>query len=242
MSQRHPSNRNLTLFNGNEWHGLSVYTDRGPQIENYLERAHRVLLDALEEHPRSSMIRCDLRVPKGCGEPDSGVISRFLASLQAQLDADADRKWMAGQRVHPCKLRHIWAREQDLATHGHYHVALLLNRDAYFSLGNFRSRAPGPDRENPPESGVTRNMADRIRKAWASALQLRPDKAAGLVHFPQNPVYRLDANSADFPQQFASAFYRVSYLTKADTKHYGDGLKSFGCSLLRILRRAVSAG
>lgn len=242
MSQRHPSNRNLTLFNENEWHGLSVYTDRGPLIENYLERAHRVLLDAVAEYPRSSLIRCDLRVPQGRDEPDAGVISRFLASLQAQLDADADRKWMAGQRVHPCKLRHIWAREQDSAIHGHYHVALLLNRDAYFSLGDLRNRAPESGRGKQPESDVTRNMAGRIRKAWASALRLTPEEAAGLVHFPENPVYRIDANSPDFGQQFASAFYRVSYLTKAHTKHYGDGLKSFGCSLLRILRRAVSAG
>jgi hypothetical protein len=237
MSQRHPSNKNLSLFNGNEWHGLSVYTDRGPQIEDYLKRAYRVLQDAVEEYPRSSMIRCEPRVPQGREAPDSGVMSRFLASLQAQLDADADRKWMAGKRVHPCKLRHIWAREQDSAIHDHYHVALLLNRDAYFSLGDFRKRAPGPGQENPAEMGVTQNMADRIRKAWASALGLRPEEAGGLVHFPDNPVHRIDANSADFFEQFASAFYRVSYMTKADTKHYGNGHNSFGCSYPRVRRR-----
>jgi hypothetical protein len=237
MSQRHPSNRNLTLFHGNEWHGLSVYTERGPQIENYLERAYRVLQDAVEEYPRSSMIRCEPRVPKGRGQPDSAVISRFIASLQAQLDADADRKCKEGKRVHPCKLRHIWVREQDSAIHDHYHVALLLNRDAYFSLGDLRSRSPESGRGNQPESEVTRNMADRIRKAWASALGLRPEQTAGLVHFSDNPVHRIDANSPDFFEQFASAFYRVTYLTKADTKHYGNGLNSFGCSYPRVRRR-----
>ena len=239
MAQRHPYNRKLTLFDGAEWHGLPVLTGRGPLIENYLERSHKVLQDAVEEYPRTCLIRCDLRVHQDRSEPDTTVISRFLASLQAQIDADANRKWMACKRVHPCKLRHIWAREQGSSVHSHYHVALLLNRDAYFSLGDFRNRAPGPQRENPAEGSVTRNMADRIRKAWASALGLRPEEAAGLVHFPENPVYRIDANSPDFGQQFASAFYRVSYLTKAATKHYGDGHNSFGCSSLRILGPAT---
>jgi hypothetical protein len=147
---------------------------------------------------------------------------------------------MAGQRVHPCKLRHIWAREQDSAIHSHYHVALLLNRDAYFSLGDLRNRASESGRGNQPESDVSRNMAGRIRKAWASALGLRPEQAAGLVHFSDNPVHRIDANSPDFGRQFASAFYRVSYLTKADTKHYGDGHNSFGCSYPRLRKRRAS--
>jgi len=107
-------------------------------------------------------------------------------------------------------------KERNIALKDHYHVLLLLNRDTYHCLGDFAA-----------EEG---NMAARIKKAWASALGCDQTDIGGLVHFPKNPVYCVDANSGSFEQEYQALFHRVSYFAKAETKNYGDRSRAFGCS------------
>jgi len=70
----------------------------------------------------------------------------------------------------------------------------------------------------------------RIQEAWASALWMTPAQSRGLVHFPPNRVYRIDANSDQFLAQMVSLFTRLSYFAKAKTKQYGTGEHCFGSS------------
>lgn len=227
MNTRHPDNSNLILHTEPYWNGYPVYTQRGPLIANYLQRIAETFSKALNDYPRLTGFRFDLHPPAGIDSLNNEAISRFMASLNAQLEADYLRKVREGKRAYPCRLRYVWAREYGESGRVHYHVLILVNRDAYFTLGNYRTEA---ELNTMGLEDRTTNMADRLTNAWASALGLSPFQAAGLVHFPNNPVYAMNANAEDFQQQLAELFYRVSYFAKADTKQYGTNANAFGSS------------
>ena len=229
----HRSRNNLRFHNEPTWQGRDVYTQRGPLIVNYLEQIDRVIKDATTlDHRRSFVIRFDLRFPIGWENPDSAVISYFFDSLKAQLEACEERKRREGKRVHPCHLRYVWAKEQSSSQNWHYHVAIFLNRDAYFTLGRISSLHDyydGWDAVFEPASDE-RNMVDRLDIAWSRALDMSYHSSKGLVHIPKNPLYKLNVKSQDYQRQWDELFYRLSYLAKLDTKRFGDRSKNFGSS------------
>ena len=145
----------------------------------------------------------------------TGVIKNFIASLDAQIQADLSRKKRRGQTARSCKVRYAWCKERSTSLSHHYHLVLLLNKDVYHSLGRFDQKG---------------NLSDMIKKAWCRALDIKANEGDTLVHFPDNPTYWLEQNSDKFDQQVDSLFKRVSYLAKVETKHYGDRTRSFGCS------------
>lgn len=97
---RHTSNKNLTLLSTRLWKDLRVQSESEDLIVNYLERILDVLNNAINEHPRTFVIRCELNFPSDDYEPDTAVISRFTDSLKAQMKAHANRKRREGKRVH----------------------------------------------------------------------------------------------------------------------------------------------
>ena len=216
MKKRHPFNSNLHLWYDPVWNSYPVMVYQGPLIVEYLQRINDTLWRATTDHPRTWIIRVDLRFPTVGEFQDEHFMSRFLASLKAQIKADQEHKARQGSRVHPCHLRAVWAREQELSSHPHFHIALMLNKDAYYRLGNFWSQEG--------------NMAARITKAVASALGLHFDEAKGLAHFSDKGSWILDVNSFDFEYQRAMVIERLSYLAKAATKYYGSYSNHFGYS------------
>ena len=218
MSKVKAYNPTLLLTNESHFNRFPILTNHGPLIENYLERMLWVIDNAISEYPRTLAIRVDLRLPQGYGDAGSDLMSRFTESLKAQIRADLHRKDMQGTRVHQCNLRYIWVKERSNSFSPHFHVLLLLNHDAYHTLGDFNA-----------EHG--RNMAARIRKAWASALGSELDAVIGLVEFPKNAVYRLNTYSNDFHQTRIDLFRRMSYFAKLNTKEFGSKSRNFGCSL-----------
>lgn len=195
---------------------MPIQFQHGPLVVNYLESSEKVLRRALQCHPRTLAVRVDLRFPPDAKKLDAAVISRFIASLRAQIVADLNAKKRAGKRVHECTLRFIWVREQDTSETPHYHVLLLFNADTYNCLGNFQA-----------EQG---NLAYRIRAAWASALGMRLSDTAGAVHFPANSIYLLNSSSPSYVDDFNNLFYRVSYFAKVATKSYGSQARHFAGS------------
>ena len=120
--------------------------------------------------------------------------------------------------AHDTVVRYVWAREVGKGHRGqhgrpHYHMAVLLNYDAYCALGRF---SPGRD-----------NMFNRLQDAWASALGLPLDAVVGLVEIPANPYYCIHRDDSESIAQF---FHRASYLCKAATKEFGNGGHGFGAS------------
>lgn len=216
MNIRHSINTNLKLHTAQRYNDLSVITYRGPLVENYLQANERTLRLALLDHPRTLAIRVDLRCPSDMDNIPSNVISKFTASLKAQISADLKQKSRDGKRAHSCTLRYVWAREQDTSQNQHYHVLLLLNLDTYSCLGRY--------------DAFEGNMASRIQRAWASALGVQRECMKGAVYFPDNGTYRIKSSSSSFSDDIDRLFFRLSYFAKVETKDFGRHVKHFGCS------------
>lgn len=214
---RHHQNNNLTLHTDSTYLSLAVQQAKGPFISEYLKRLHQTMARALIQYARVFAFRVDLRLPAETNLPDyaftNEVIERFIESFKAKIKHNRSQARQLNKHAHDSKVRYVWARE--LGQHGkpHYHLAILLNRDAFTALGKFEA---GRD-----------NMFNRLVEAWASALGVSVEAVSGLVEIPNNPSYQM--NRGELAGQ-AAFFYRTSYLCKSATKAFGDGSHGFGCS------------
>lgn len=183
----------------------------------YLRRLEEVINYALGESNRVFAFRVELRFPAGTAweyaEADNRVITRFIESFKAKIRHNRQCAKQLTPHTHDSAVRYVWAREIGEEGSVHYHVLILLNGHAYYSLGDFTL---GRD-----------NNYNRVNEAWASALGLYVSQLSGLVHFPVNPVYRVERNDQ---LEINNLFYRASYLCKADTKYFGNGVHGFGAS------------
>lgn len=214
---RHPDNTNLILHNDSDFQGWIIQKDKGPFIKQYLDRLLKTMQCTLNEYSRVFAFRVDLRFPAGTQSPDSvytnEVIGDFLESFRAKIEHNRNKALQRNKHAHDSRVRYVWARE--VGQHGkpHYHLVILLNRDAFNALGYY---IPGRN-----------NIFSRLQQAWANALGLTIEEAAGLVHIPVDARYELDR---DKPEKQADFFYRASYLCKSATKIFGDGSHGFGTS------------
>jgi len=218
---RHPDNTNLSLHYESTFEGLPVMVEKGPFIAEYLTALKRVIDLALREYPRLLAFRVDLRLPTGIRLPDyayrNGVISRFIESFKAKIEHNRSKAREQNKYAHACKVRYFWVRERGQGQTYHYHLLILLNRDAYYTIGRLQSEAD--------------NMISRMEEAWASALGLSVDQVEGLVNIPDRAVYRIDRNvRAGSGNALSELFYRASYLCKTATKAYGHNQHSYGYS------------
>lgn len=219
MTIRHPSNRNLTLHYGNNFLGLPILHDKGPFVYEYLERLHQTTFRALDQYKRVFAFRFDLRLPfnRGMHSPryENEFIDRFIESFKAKIRHNRRAAIRRNEYAHDTEIRYVWTREVGAGQLGrpHYHLAVLVNYDAFCAIGKFES---GRD-----------NMFNRLQDAWASALGLMPGEVVGLLHIPETPYYHMHRDDIDSVAEF---FKRASYLCKAATKEYGDGGHGFGSS------------
>lgn len=214
--KRHPKNNNLKLFFGEAYEGFDVLQQRGPLVEEYLSRALYVARLALLQHRKTFAFRVDLRFPADQLIDDAQTnkpLERFFKSLRAKIEHNRLLREKKSGHAHGTTVSHIWCRE--IGKHGvpHYHLAILLNRDAFFKLGKFKIGR--------------KNLYNLLVEAWSSALKLPVEDMDGLVHIPKKHGYKLTSDDRD---TFNDFFHRVSYLCKAETKHFGDGVHSFGTS------------
>lgn len=187
----------------------------------YLKRIESTIDKAIAEHPKTIAIRFDLRFlanididsPHYFYNSDASVISRFFDHLKYRVNDD-----LSTSGIYLERLRYAWGREQDQADKQHYHVFILLNMDNYNSLAN--------------DNILRHRLASKIQEAWCRAIGLPVDVFRMLVHFPKHCVYYIHADRAphEVEEDRAELIYRVSYLAKDKTKHYGNGYRSFGCS------------
>lgn len=191
---------------------------------NYLQRCQDTINLALATHPRLMAVRIDLHFPNNELAADTKAITRFIESLKAKIKANRQRKKKEDpdKRVHDTSLFYIWVREVgEQSERAHYHLVLMLNKDAFCSLGDYRVN---PDGNQKPSLSVM------IRQAWFSALRLGASgKQGALVHFPENPWYWLRADELN-STAYKRFLKRVSYLAKDRTKIYSKETRSFGCS------------
>ena len=217
---RHPANTNLRLYYHDTFEGFRLMGDKGPFILEYLLDLKHTIDLALAEYPRVLAFRVDLRLPQGIDLPDyaftNQVISRFFESftkkIQYHQERVAERGYSRG-----CKVRYVWSREIGQGGKQHYHLLILVNRDAYYTVGRLGSERV--------------NMMSRMEESWAGALELSVDEVRGLVHIPENAEYRIDQSvRRGDVDELPALFYRASYLCKVATKSYGGRQRGFDTS------------
>lgn len=218
--RRHPDNNNLHLHYDETFERLPVMWRMGPFIREYLSDTKTTIELAMDEYPRVLAFRVDLRLPQGIDLPDyaytNQVISRFFESFSKKIQYHQKR---VGERGYArgCKVRYVWSREVPQDRRPHYHVLILLNGDAYYTIGRLRSERV--------------NMISRMEESWAGALGLSVEQVGGLVHIPENAEYRVDCKVRPGEvNELPELFYRASYLCKQATKSYGDRQRGFGTS------------
>ncbi|BCR24410.1 inovirus Gp2 family protein [Aquipseudomonas alcaligenes] len=217
---RHPDNNNLHLHYDSTYDGFPVQADKGPFIREYLSDLKHTIELAMAQYPRVLAFRVDLRLPQGIDLPDHAytnqVISWFFESFTKKIQYHQERVAERGY-ARGCKVRYVWSREIGQGGRPHYHLLILLNRDAYYTVGRLRSERV--------------NMISRIEASWAYALGLSVEQVCGLVHIPKNAVYRIDrALRRDEDDELPALFHRASYLCKVATKSYGDRQRGFDTS------------
>lgn len=215
QSKRHVGNSNLHLHYEDTFRGLPVMMPHAPFITEYLERLYETTQLAVSDHRQVFAVRFDLRFPDDYLTliPGNTVISRFVDSLTFRIQSARQRSARLNGSAHQTRVRWCWVREIGQEGRPHYHFVLLLNRDAFHTVGRFQS-----EREN---------LYSRIQAAWASALGIPFEDADGLVHIPENATFHLSRDDSAEMDRF---FHRVSYICKADTKDYGSRCRAFGCS------------
>lgn len=212
----HQVNPNHTFHFGTEYAGLTIQ-EKGPFISEYLDRLHSTMHRALNNYREVFAFRFDLRLPANHAFNNSAYenenIDRFIESFKAKIKHNRRMAKRENLYAHDSVVRYVWAREVGQQGRPHYHLAILLNKDAFCALGTF---ARGRD-----------NMFNRLHEAWASALGLPVSAVTGLVHIPDNAYYFVRGDDQDSIDAF---FFRTSYLCKAATKEYGNGGHGFGSS------------
>ncbi|MGL0929283.1 inovirus Gp2 family protein [Vibrio vulnificus] len=195
---------------------LPVYSKKGPLMPSCLLAIKSTFDRALDQYPRTLLLRIDLRYPKGFSSEkvSSNQITKFQESFKAMMCAYLKRK----THNRHSKPRFIWCKEAVTSENPHYHVAILLNGDVFQGVG--------------PYDGLTSQyVSGMIAKAWASATGLSVEQASSVSVFSDNGTYeinkRLDEEA--FYNQYNQAFYRVSYFAKKESKHPGIG-QCFGYS------------
>ncbi|MGO2337409.1 inovirus Gp2 family protein [Providencia heimbachae] len=179
----------------------------------WLSMISDVIKKSLSVYPRTFMLRVDLRFPNVPSSDDNAAISRFIDSLKAKIKACQKKKLKKGIRCHKTKLRYIWVKEYGkINNKKHYHVILLLNKDAWYRVGEYH--------KNDSLAGI-------IKQAWCSALKLNESLYGSLVHFPKNAELWINNKCSE---QFTQAMKRALYLAKYETKLFGAYERNFGCS------------
>ncbi|MBO1518104.1 inovirus Gp2 family protein [Oceanisphaera pacifica] len=206
-------NTNLYRYTKSLYRNIPIAVSHGVYIEQYLDKAWTVIEKQLNNFGRVFAIRLDLRWPTWMSATlnDNRVVERFISSLKAKLNHVYKRDSMQG-RVHYHGLRYIWARELGVEGRPHYHFVLLLNRNAYFTLGDWNK--------------CSGTLHSQITSAWASALDIDIFNIKGLVNV--SSTFSLIKN--DGYQSFPTFFQAVAYLCKETTKEYGNGVHAFGTS------------
>jgi hypothetical protein len=207
----------MKLIKSLSFNGYPVLSEHGELVENILNGNEEVLAQACGKHKRVAVMRFELKFPVGyTGNVE--IISKFFDSLRYRLKNDLVKKTESRGRSVQSDIGYVWVKELS-GSHGwHYHVALLLNYDVYNCFGLI--------------NGSNINMFNRILFAWAGAIGYSVDDARGLVHIPQNPVYKLDRCSLTVNEDIQAVLYRLSYLAKLKTKPYKTGSRKrfFGTS------------
>ena len=219
--ERHPDNPNRILVYGGEWQCLPLLERQSPFIEEYLAINRAVMFRAFSRAKGCLVILFELRFPYAYACPEHGLITDFFRRLKEQIKANVKARALRRGRMLDDRMDYIWARERKEALHSHYHVAIFLDLAVYNGLGSLDLAISQHSEYNlSPIVPAMASMAGRINRAWARAIGVPEASAVGLVHYPDNAVYRIATGDTDFVYSFLGLFRRLSYFAKSRTKDF----------------------
>lgn len=181
----------------------------GKPNAHYMKRLEEITRYAMDDYARILAFRVDLLLPVDNSHKgyDSAVITRFIASLKAQIAAYLQRRRRDGKRVYPCKLRYAWVREfGELNGNKHYHMLLLVNREV------FRNTMLNTENSAQPR-GLLVGM---VARAWAVALRRTGDMANKVPFIYRASLMNLIAEMAQI-RTFSAATYITSVIWRRST-------------------------
>lgn len=205
MRRLNPFNQRELIY-GDIYRDYPLQEDKGPFVRKHLDKIIGVMDASLDEHPRTFAFRVDLRLPRWLiSIREDRLMERFIASFKNKVQHARIRALRTNPQAHQTNIRYVWAREEGIRNgKPHYHLVIFVNHDAFNCLGKYKLGSS--------------NLYSRMVEAWASALDIEPDAAVGLVHIPRGALYRVFANDPDSED---ALFYRASYMAKAATKVRG---------------------
>lgn len=224
---RHPDNDKLRFHYGSSFQGYEILNyPNSPHIENYLESALSVLQHTIQQQHLTFAVRLDLhfpdQMPRSPLHDSNAVLTRFFRHLRYELDS-------AGLK-YPHNLYYLWAREQNASDKPHYHLMLLLNKNAIDCVGHKAADAFG--------SYIRQNLYHRAMRAWLKAMGFEGDdpRFGQLIHVSHHPVTKREWSRVLHEHDFMAmeeAMFMASYLCKAYSKPFGQGIKVFDTSRRR---------
>ncbi|MEG3079055.1 inovirus-type Gp2 protein [Halomonas sp. 5021] len=213
---RHPLNDKLRLYYEDTYRGFEVQQEKGdPLILDYLERSYQTLDTVTRINTTTFAFRVDLRfpgkMPRLLMHENNCVLARFFYNFRYELKRRKTK--------FPTQLHYLWAREQVNSDKPHYHLMILLNKNAYDCLGSFSPDGDGAYSRN--------NLYHRMMRSWLKAMGFDHDdpRFRQLIHVCKDPVtkepwscvlHRHDRIAMN------EAMYMASYLCKAYSKPFGQ--------------------
>ena len=181
------------------------------------DRIRQVMQESLNSHPRVSIFRFDLRYPKEMliVDDSSSDISTFRDLLYKRIQRYVQKKSNDWNRSLDSTFKYTWVREYgSINKRRHYHVLLFLNKDIFYTFGNFYLE----------ESTV----ASMIRDSWNSAIH-NLDYFQSTVNFGK--ACYISKNDVNFALNSENILEYADYLAKDRDKRHNDGYRNFGSSI-----------
>jgi hypothetical protein len=150
-------------------------------VFNYPQVVSGVLHYAMADHVRLFVVRVDLCFPQRMALnqiPGNEVMGRFIKALRGRVNAHRQRVMREYSRACATRIRFAWVRIfAPYTNRPYYHLMLTFNRDAYRTLGNYRSNED--------------SLARCIQGAWTGALNVDFSSHRSLARFLKNGQYEI---------------------------------------------------
>ncbi|MCG6461335.1 inovirus Gp2 family protein [Vibrio parahaemolyticus] len=99
---------------------------------------------------------------------------------------------------------------------------ILMSNENFRSLGHY-STSPEPQK----------SLAVLVQEAWSDALGYSYCGMRGLVHLGGGGGGGGGENRYDTKSNYDALLFRMWYLANRETKNFGEGVRSFGCSRIK---------
>jgi len=231
--------REPKIYQGKYFYGIELNKKR-EYYEPYLIKSKELLDYVTGEHNRVLSFSLILRFPERFKQDkDVSYISRFIRIFQRKVDVTLEERrkrkvdvTLEERRKRKVRVHHIktgnkvfniWCRERDSSNNDHYHMFILLSYENFRTLGHYSTSL------EPKKS-----LAILVQEAWSDALGISYSDMKGFVQFPpKNNYFRVVQNRPDTKSNYDNLLFRMCYLAKRETKNFGEGIRSFGCSRLK---------